>query len=131
MSRIARWTLAFVAVLLLTLTAGLGSAFAEPRPPSAPPTDHSALQRAYQLEKQRLREQDARLQQAGAEADKLQALIRQLKEQRQETGPLERALTAFRTRVAAAHHEWELARDIITAHTGFDDQGKVINVDQA
>jgi hypothetical protein len=134
MSRIARWTLALV-VALLTLTASLGSAFAEPRseprPPSAPPVNNSTLERAYQLEQQRLREQEAQLKQAGAYADAIQALITRLKEHHQETGLLERALATFRTRLAAARHEWELARDILKAHAGFDDRGKVTNADQA
>lgn len=133
MSRIARWSLALV-VGLLTLTATFGSVFAADRrepPPPPPPTAGSPLERAYQDERARLAMAEARLQRAGAQADSVQNLIAWLREHHKETAPLERALAAFRERLAAARHEWEQARDTLRAHAGFDDQGKVINADQA
>lgn len=133
MSRIARWTLALV-VAALTLTATLGSAFAADRrepPPPPPPPAGSPLERAYQDERARLGMAEARLQRAGSQADSVQELIARLRAHHQETAPLERALAAFRERLAAARHEWEQARDTLRAHAGFDDQGKMTNADQA
>jgi len=143
MSRIARWTLALV-VALLTLAASLGGAFAEPTHPPSPtrvptpiatpvatPVDNSSLERAYQYELQQLREQEAQLRQARTYVGVVQAMITDLTAKHQETAPLVRALAAYCVRLAAAQHEWELARDILRAHVGFDYLGKVTNPDQA
>jgi hypothetical protein len=143
MSRIARWTLALV-IALLTLTVSLGSAFAEPTHPptptpapsptprpTPPPVNTSSLEYIYQMEQQQLREQAAHLGQAATYIPAVQAMITRLAANHQETAPLERALAAYRAHLYAAHHEWELARDILKAHVGFDDQGKLTNLDQA
>jgi hypothetical protein len=143
MSRIARWTIALV-IALLALTVSLGSAFAEPTYPPLPtplptpvatpvhpPVDTSTLEQAYQLAQQQLKEQEAHLKQAGTYAGAVQEMILRLKANHQDTAPLERALVAYRARLAAAQHEWEIAREILRAHLGFDALGKVTNADQA
>jgi hypothetical protein len=130
MSRLARWTLALI-VATLMLATSLGSAFATPRTPPNPPGRNAALEAAYRVAKQRLKVQDTRLIHADAYAARVDAVIARLKERRQDTAPLERAIAAFRSRMADARKEWQGAQAGLATHAGFDDQGKVTNADQA
>jgi hypothetical protein len=130
MSRIARWFLT-LSVALVALFATFSSVAAAPRTVDPTPPNNARLERAYKAEQQSLHEMERRFQQASAQADEVAKLITRFKEHSVDTAPLERALAAFRSRIADAHHQWEAARDILTDHAGFDAQGHVTDAKQA
>jgi len=130
-SRFSRWTLALL-VALVAVGISFGSASAAPaNKPATPNPANAALARAYKLEQDRLRLQDVRLKNAGQYAGKLDQLIAKLKAKGQDTAALEQAVAAFRTGIAMARAEWQVASATLAAHTGFDGAGKVTNADQA
>ncbi|MFL5801835.1 MAG: hypothetical protein ACJ8CR_08830 [Roseiflexaceae bacterium] len=130
MSRIARWLLT-LSVALIALFATFGSAAAAPRAADPTPPNNARLERAYKAEQENLRAMEHRFQQARTRADEVAKLIARFKEHSVDTAPLERALAAFRGRIAEAHHQWEAARDVLAAHAGFDGQGHVTDAGQA
>jgi hypothetical protein len=130
MSRIARWLLT-LSVALVALFATFGSAAAAPRAGDPPPDSKPRLERAYKEEQQRLAAMEQRFKEAGAFADNVAGMIVKLKEHGVDTARLERALAAFRARMADAHGQWEAAREVLTAHAGFDAEGHVTDMRQA
>jgi hypothetical protein len=58
-------------------------------------------------------------------------MIAKLKERGVDTARLERALEAFRARMADARKQWEAARDVLAAHAGFDAEGHVTDARKA
>jgi len=128
--RIVRWLIT-LSVALVALFATFSSAAAAPRAADTPPSNNTRLERAYKIEQQSLREMERRFQQASAQADDVAKLIARFKQHGVDTAPLERALAAFRSRIAEAHHQWEMARDVLAAHAGFDAQGHVTDARQA
>ncbi len=130
MSRTARW-LVNLSIALVALFATFGSAAAAPRAVDRPPDANARLERAYQEEQQRLAAMERRFNEAGAFAEKVAGMIAQLKEHGVDTARLERALSAFRSRMAEAHRHWEAARDVLATHAGFDGEGHVTDTRQA
>jgi hypothetical protein len=120
-----------LSVALIALFATFGSAAAAPRATEPPPPNNARLERAYKAEQQSLRAMERRFQQARANAEEVAKLIARFKEHNVDTAPLERALAAFRSRIAEAHGQWEAARDVLAAHAGFDGQGHVTEARQA
>ena len=130
MSRTARWLLN-LSIAFVALFATFGSAAAAPRAVDQPPGANARLERAYKEEQQRLAAMERRFNEAGAFADKVAGLIAQLKEHGVDTARLERALAAFRDQMAAAHRQWEAARDVLATHAGFDGEDHVTDARQA
>jgi hypothetical protein len=62
---------------------------------------------------------------------KAQARIDDWKNQGKDTTALETALTALKGQIAAAQAAHDQAADILAAHAGFDDSGKVTDREQA
>jgi hypothetical protein len=129
MPRITRWLLT-LSVALVALLATFGSAAAAPRA-GDPPDAKARLERAYKAEQQNLATMERRFKEASAFADTVARTIAALKQRGVDTARLERALEAFRARMADAHRQWEKARDVLAAHAGFDAQGHVTDVRQA
>jgi hypothetical protein len=130
MTRTTRWLMT-LSVALVALFATFGSAAAAPRADDPPPDARARLERAYQAEQQRLATMERRFKEADAFAEKIAGMIAQLKQRGVDTARLERALAAFRGRMAEAHRHWEAARDVLATHAGFDDEGHVTDVGQA
>jgi uncharacterized protein YhaN len=129
--RFSRWALTLI-VALVAVGMSVGSASAAPRGrPDSPPKDKPRLEYAYKLAQQRLQIQDLRLKRADDYAGKIDALVAKLKGKGQDTAKLEQAVAAFRSAMASAGQEWQTASDILTAHAGFDGQGKVTDATQA
>ena len=129
--RLSRWALALV-IALVAVGMSFGSASAAPRGgPDRPPKEKPRLERAYKLAQQRLQIQDLRLKRADEYTGKIDALIAKLKGKGQDTTAIEQAVAAFRSTMAGARQEWQVASDILTAHAGFDGQGKVTDATQA
>jgi hypothetical protein len=130
-ARFSRWTLALL-VALVAVGISFGSASAAPaNRPTTPKPANAALPRTYKLEQNRLMIQDIRLKNAVLHADKLDQLIARLKAKGQDTAVLEQAVAAFRADIATARAEWQAASTTLATHTGFDNNGKVTNADQA
>jgi len=130
-TRFSRWSLALL-IALVAVGMSFGSAAAAPRNGNeGPPRKGQALERMYRIERQRLMVQDGRLKRADQYAAKIDALIARLKGKGRDTAALEQAVAAFRTSMATARHEWQSASDTLSAHAGFDAQGKVTDAAQA
>ena len=124
--RIVRWFLT-LSVAMVALFATFGSAAAAaPTPPT-----NAQLEQAYKAEQQSLHVMESRFEQVRKHADGVAALIAKLKNQGINTAPLERALAAFRTRIAVAKGQRQVARDVLATHAGFDAEGHVTNARQA
>jgi hypothetical protein len=130
MSRTTRWLLT-LSVALVALLATFGAAAAAPRAADPPPDSKTRLERAYKEEQQRLAAMERRFKEAGAFADSVAGTIARLKQRGVDTARLEHALEAFRSRMADARGQWEKAREVLTAHAGFDAEGHMTDVRQA
>jgi hypothetical protein len=130
-ARLSRWSLALmIALVAVGMTFGTASA-APGTQDDRPNKGNAALSRMYRVERQRLRLQDARLNRAKEHAAKIDAMIAKLKAKGKDTAALEQAVAAFRAGIDKARAEWQAASDVLTAHAGFDADGKVTNADQA
>jgi hypothetical protein len=126
-----RLTLALLAALVAIL-AGAGSAFAAPRAEvKEPPKPNVGLSRALREEQQRLKAQDFRLKAALETAAYVDKVIVNMQAKGKDTTALQAAVSAYRTGIASARAEWQLAADGLAAHDGFDADGKVTNADTA
>ncbi len=119
-----RWTIALL-VALVAAAAVVGSAAAASAPAERQPPASAALTRGYRAELKRLKLQEQRLAQADEFAAKVDALIAKLKTKGKSTTALEAALANYRTGMASARAEWQLAANVLQAHLGFDADGKV------
>jgi hypothetical protein len=130
-ARLSRWTLALL-VALIAVGMSFGSASAAPAAGAGGTTKADlALSRMYKAEQQRLKLQDARLARVTDYTTKIDSLIAKLKAKGKDTAALEQAVAAFRTGIAQARAEWQAASATLATHTGFDNNGKVTNADQA
>lgn len=130
-TRFSRWALALVVALAaLGMTFGVAAA-APSRGTDKPARRYPRVEAAYKVQQQRLKLQGDRLDLAGTHADKVDALIAQLKAKGQDTSALEQALAAFRAAIERARAEWQAASDVLASHAGFGDDGKVTDAEQA
>jgi hypothetical protein len=129
-TRFSRWFLALL-IALVAVGMSFGSASAAPAKPTPTPPANAALSRTYKIEHDRLKLQDVRLKNSIQYAGKIDELIAKLKAKGQDTTALEQVVAAFRAGIAQARAEWQAASVTLATHTGFDDNGKVTNADQA
>ena len=127
-AHLSRWVLALL-VALVAVGMDFGSAAAAPASPKPPV--HQKLTQMYRFEQQRSKIQGERLKRTVAFASKLDQLIARQKDKKQDTAALERAVGSFRAALDRAWAEWQAASTGLTAHAGFDNDGKVTNADQA
>lgn len=129
--------LALCALLLAGLfLAPAAPAYAGTETPPARPTPDGAkldarLVKVYAREQGRLQIQADNLDKANAAAEKGQTLIDALKAKGKDTTALETALATAKAQVAAAQTAHDTAASVLSAHAGFDADGKVTDREQA
>lgn len=128
-AHLSRWMLALI-VALVAVGTNFGSAAAARSEGPKPPANQNLTQ-LYRAEQQRSKIQAERLKQVMAFAGKVDQLIARQKDKKQDTAALERAAASFRAAIERARAEWQAASAALTAHAGFDNDGKVTNADQA
>lgn len=92
---------------------------------------HPLLERLYQWELKILQQQQTRLDKAGTVASRAQAFIDKQKEEGKDVGALQGVLAKFNEALVAAKSQRDSAQGILNAHAGFDNNGKVTDVEQA
>jgi hypothetical protein len=131
-----------VLAMVTTLAVALGGLLLIPAAPAyadtgTPPAPNAGvriderLARLYGREQSWLKVQADNLTRANEMVAKAQARIDDWKNQGKDTTALETALTALKGQIAAAQAAHDQAADILAAHAGFDDSGKVTDREQA
>ncbi|MGQ0600913.1 MAG: hypothetical protein ACT4QE_04355 [Anaerolineales bacterium] len=119
-------------VALGLLLGSVAPAFAQTEAPAHDPAKQTArLEKAYAKAQEWLGKQAERLSKADEVEAKVQELIAKAQSEGKDTSTLEVALADFEAGVAAAQAEHDEAAGILSAHAGFDDSGKVTNIEQA
>jgi hypothetical protein len=113
-------------VLMIGFVFATGTAAAAPRDNVNP-----RLERAYKAQQERLRRQDYHLKRADEFAARMDEFIANQQAKGRDTAALEQAVVNFRAGMADARAFWNEASAVLTAHAGFDDAGRVTNVEQA
>ena len=129
-----RWMLTIAAALLLMgLSAGSAAAgSSSPTTPKEPPrAEKTYLEREFKAQRQYLEYMEKWIKGMRERAGNLEKVIAYLKGKKYQTADLEKALAAYRTGINAALREFNQARAVYKAHVGFDNKGKVTNLDQA
>jgi hypothetical protein len=123
-------TLAFGALAASPLPALAASGPAATATAAAPDRD-GPLAHAFERLNAGLKAQQAHLGKVQQVADKLQDLINKQGGKGGDTSALQAALTAFKAQVVSAEASDRAAGDILSAHAGFDANGKVTDRDAA
>jgi hypothetical protein len=89
------------------------------------------LEKAYQAELRLLDRQTKNLERSTQFGTKVSELIARLGERGLDTTPLEEALAAYQEKLVLANQAHEVAAEILATHTGFDEDGKVIDLQAA
>ena len=112
----------------------VATAQAAPTTPPAPSqqTTHDArLEKAYQSEQAWLRKQQDNLGKMNAAADRAQQFITTQRNLGKDVSVLQAALATFKAQITAAQASHQTANVVLSAHLGFDANGKVVNAAQA
>lgn len=119
-------------VALGLLLGSVAPAFAQTETPAHDPAKQTArLEKAYAKAQEWLGKQAERLGKADEVEAKVQELIAKAQSEGKDTLALEAALADFEAGVAAAQAEHDAAAGILSTHAGFDDGGKVTDIEQA
>lgn len=100
-------------------------------PPRLPRFQQFALSRIFHRQQRILAREENNLSRADRLASGLEEHIGRLKDQGKDVSALEDALTNFRGQLAAARQAHERAMALVQQHSGFDEQGRVVNIAQA
>ena len=131
MTRIARWmTPTLVALLLLLGTFGVAAA-AETKPTTPPHTANAELEKQYSLRQQQLRSVYEMIKRDQHRSAEIAGMIAHAKAEGKNTAALEQALAAYHEKLVAAGAFLQTAAAALKTHAGFDNAGKVTNLDQA
>jgi len=106
----------------------------EPVPPlqnDRPGWPHAALEKMFAREQEWLVGQKERLDKQDEVNARVNEMIAKAREHGLDPAPLEAALAQFNTSIENARQEHLKARAVLTIHAGFNDQGKVIQVQEA
>ncbi len=103
----------------------------EPAAAGQPESQYPRLERLYRTEQRVLERQEQRLERAGKVAERLEAFIESQKDKGRDVSQLEDALAKFAEAREAAKGDLDTAREILSAHGGFDDHGNVTDPAQA
>jgi DNA repair exonuclease SbcCD ATPase subunit len=103
----------------------------EGTPPAPDGKRAERLEKALQREQEWLDIQQNNLDRANELAEKVQARIDELKAEGKDTSALEAALATYRAEIADALASHNTAAGILSAHTGFDENGHVTDPEQA
>ena len=131
-----RWAGLGLAALIIAsvgVAAGTGLVFAQSASPTPNPPQQSspsnlriaAIEKAFSAENTRLNTQAANLDKADQLIAKAQARIDQAKANGKNVNLLQAALNVFKAQIANAKSLHNTASRILTAHAGFDENGKV------
>ncbi len=120
---------ALVAVPVATAFADEGTP--TPQAPGLDKERAERLENLFQREQQWLNTQSATLARAGTIAGKVQGWIDTLKSKGVDVSALEAALATFRTQVASAQAAHDRAASILSAHAGFNPNGKAVHLEEA
>ena len=131
-----RWAGLGLAALIIAsvgVAAGTGLVFAQSASPTPNPPQQSspsnlriaAIEKAFSAENTRLNTQAANLDKADQLIAKAQAHIDQAKANGKNVNLLQAALNVFKAQIANAKSLHNTASRILTAHAGFDENGKV------
>jgi hypothetical protein len=122
-------------ILAFTLLAPAQIAFAQEEDPPQGAARHepwkARLSRIYQRELNLLEKQAERLDNTANVVAKVEAMIERAREKGLDVSGLEAALAAYQSTVAEARVAHDEAAETLRTHTGFDDDGKVTNVEEA
>ncbi len=113
---------------VLTLGLGAPPAYADDTAGTPGPR---ALERAYRRQQKALTVQQGNLDKANGAVSKVQSWIDLLNGKGVDTTALTAAVSAFQTQVATAQTAHDSAAAILSAHAGFDADGKVTDAEQA
>jgi hypothetical protein len=109
-----------------------GVAAAEQRDPTtAPRTNYAELEQLYRLRQSQVRSLDEMLKRDERRSLEVEKLIAYAKTKGKDTAALEKALATYRTMLRYARASWQTAADVLKTHAGFNDAGKVTNLDKA
>ena len=122
-------------LMLAGLCAALpaNAAYAAPATPPAqdPTVTHERLEQAYQREQQQLKIQQDNLDMLNIIADQVQQFITTQQGQGKDVTALQAALATFKSQITTAQASHATAANILSAHAGFDINGKVTDATQA
>ncbi len=111
------------------------AAQAAPATPTAPSQQQGVrdarLEKAYQKEQAWLTKQQANLDKLNTVADRVQQFITTQQNKGKDVSALQAALATFKSQLTAAHASHQTAAKVLSAHLGFDANGKVMETAQA
>jgi hypothetical protein len=128
--RLARLALGLISTLL-ALAISFGAAAAAPRDAGEHLPHTGDIERAFRARQNQLQGAANQLSAENAYATTVSGVIASLKSQGADVTDLENGLARFRNRIAISQAEWQSASSMLSAHTGFDAQGNVVDKDQA
>lgn len=138
MNRVRIISIIVLAGMLAGALAFPGAAYAQGTNPPVPPATEEQqarqskrLERAYQRALKMLEAQADRLEAAGERAENFAGRIADLKSEGKDTSALEKALANFKDVLKEARATHEQAAAVLKTHAGFDDQGKVTEIEKA
>ena len=118
-------------IVLLMLLVGMWVAPAAAAPPDEPERDYSRLTYALKWITLRLDAQQDHIDNALAAADLMEEIIADEKVKGNDTSELEAALADARANLAEAQASHDTAAQILDKKAGFDDEGNVVDAQQA
>jgi hypothetical protein len=131
---IAGWCVSGLLLAGVIAASPATTAYAAPGTPPAPgQTENRAarLEQAYQREQEWLSKQQDNLAKMNTLADKVQQFITVQQGKGKDVTALQAALTTFKSQIITAQASHTTAANVLSAHLGFDANGKVTAVAQA
>ena len=111
------------------------AAYAAPGTPPAPgqpgAVRNERLEQAYQREQAWLSQQQDNLNKMNSIAERVQQFITTQRDKGKDVSALQAALATFKSQIAAAQASHTTAANVLSAHLGFDANGKVTDAAQA